>query len=51
MSQRVCRLSLDRPLMEKLWGFPWWSSGEDCASKAGSLVLIPDWGTKISHAS
>ena len=37
-----------RQLVHKRLGrLPWWFSGEDCASKAGSTGSISSWGTKI----
>ena len=32
-------------------GILWQSSGEDSASTAGGMGLIPDLGTKILHAT
>ena len=32
-------------------GILWLSSGEDSASTAGGMGLIPDLGTKILHAT
>ena len=32
-------------------GLPWPSSGEDCASNAGDVGLIPGGRTKIPHAT
>ena len=41
-----------RQLVHKRLGrLPWWFSGEDCASKAGSTGSISSWGTKIPYTA
>ena len=36
---------------KNLLGLPWWSSGKDCAHKAGGPGLIPGRGKKHPHAA